>query len=217
MFRNSIKLPLVALIFAAVGALVLGWDLNLRQQAEMATLQAADKWPTAGTQPLQVDGVIVKGEYANALQPPQLDMELFWTIRGDRLYVGLRAPTQGWVAIAFNPEGPLMKGADIVIGFVKEGQLYLQDNYADTPASHQGDEKLGGRDDLLEEAGSEDDTGTTIEFSRALDTKDSYDKPIRPGESMTLLLAYATADDFTSYHSKTRALVSNVDLFGGGP
>ncbi len=217
MFKNSIKLPLLALIFASVGVLVLVWDLKEKAQRESAAAlpPAGGKRLPSSSRPLQLDGVIVEGEYQNVLQPSELNMELFWTIRGDRIFVGLRAPTQGWVALGLAPEGPLMKGADIIIGYVKQGQLYLQDSYADSPAGHQSDEKLGGRDDILGKAGSEDQGVTTLEFSRKLETGDPYDKAIREGERVTLLLAYATQDDFTSYHAKSRALLLNIDLWGG--
>ncbi|MBI3659628.1 hypothetical protein HY230_04055 [Candidatus Acetothermia bacterium] len=200
MFKNTIALPLIALALALAGAAALAFDLNLKEQAKQA-------------QPLVVDGKIGESEYQNHLRVDGIQMDLYWSIQGDRIYVGLHAPGRGWVAIGFDPEGPIMQGADIVIGYVKDGKLFLQDSYANVPTGHQADTELGGRDDILEKAGSQSADGTVLEFSRKLDTGDKFDKPIRDGKPMAILMAYAEDADFTSYHSRTRARVQSVDFF----
>lgn len=198
MYRNSLTLPIIALTLALLGAGVLTFDLSSKEQ------------PAQG---LAVDGKIGEAEYQNHLRVENIRMDLYWTIKEDRIYVGLHALAKGWLAIGFDPEGPFMKGADIVIGYVKDGQIFLQDNYANGPTGHTADTELGSRDDILEKAGSQDEKGTTIEFSRLLDTGDQFDKPIREGKPLPVILAYSNAADFTSYHGKTRALMQPIDFF----
>lgn len=160
-----------------------------------------------------IDGQIAEGEYANRYLAESINIELYWTIEGDSIYIGLKAPTQGWLAVAWDPSGPIMEGEDIVIGYLKEGSLYLQDYFAVTSVSHASDVSLGGRDDLLEKAGAESDQGTVIEFRRKLETGDKFDRSITAG-SHVVQLAYAPNDDFLTYHGEKRTVV-NIDFFAG--
>ena len=68
------------------------------------------------------------------------------------------------------------------------------------PDSHPADESLGGSDDILEYGGVEEGQVTVIEFKIPLDSGDEYDKPLKPGSSYTVLLAWGATDDLTSYH-----------------
>ncbi len=104
----------------------------------------------------------------------------------------------------------MMQGADILIGYVKDGTLYMGDDFADSPAGHSADTDLGGQENILESAGSESEQGTVIEFARNLNTQDDFDKPIIAG-TMTVQLAHSETDDFASYHSKRAA--ATIDFF----
>lgn len=173
-----------------------------------------DSATAASVLPPAIDGQIVGSEYANHYLAESINIELHWTIEGDFIYIGLRVPTRGWVAIAWDPSGPIMEGEDIIIGYVKEGSLYLQDYFAVTSVSHASDVSLGGRDDLLEKAGAESEQGTVLEFRRKLDTQDRFDRPLAKG-THTVQLAYAPNDDFLTYHGEKRMVV-NIDFFAGG-
>ncbi len=163
-----------------------------------------------------IDGQIAESEYANRYLAEAIGMELHWTIEGEYIYIGLRAPAQGWVAVGWSPTGAIKDGADIVIGYLRGGELFFQDYFANTSVSHLNDVSLGGRDDLLESSGSEA-TGpqpqTTIEFRRRLDTGDKFDRPVVPG-AQTVLLAYSPNDDFVTYHGEKRTVVK-LDFFAG--
>lgn len=108
-------------------------------------------------------------------------MEVHWSIDGDSIYIGLRAPTKGWLAIGWDPTGPIKGDGDILIGYIRGKELYPQDYFANTYVTHGNDVSLGGRDDVLEASGSEDETSTTIEFRRRLETGDRFDRPITNG------------------------------------
>ncbi len=167
----------------------------------------------AQPQPPSIDGQLAEGEYANRYLAESIGMELHWTIEDEYLYLALKAPTRGWLAIAWDPTGPIMEGEDILIGYIREKELFLQDYYAHTSVSHANDVSLGGRDDVLEASGSEDENFTIIEFRRKLDTKDKFDRPLTRGIH-TVQLAYAPNDDFLTYHGEKRTVV-NIDFFAG--
>jgi hypothetical protein len=97
-----------------------------------------------------------------------------------------------------------MQGFDIVIGYVDAGGSHVQDNFANDAAGHVADTELGGRDDLIEARAGESSSGTVLEFRRKLDTGDRYDRPFARG-SMPVLMAFADADDFMTYHETHRA------------
>ncbi|MDR5694590.1 MAG: DOMON domain-containing protein [Armatimonadota bacterium] len=164
--------------------------------------------------PPTIDGQISEGEYVSHYLDQRIGMELHWTVEADSIYIGLRAPTTGWLAIGWDPTGAIMEGADILIGYIRDKELFLQDYYANSPVSHANDVSLGGRDDVLESSGSEDQQSTTIEFRRKLDTGDRFDRPLTSGTHI-VQLAYAPNDDFITYHGEKRTVVK-IDFFAGG-
>jgi len=208
MWRNSLSLPLAALVIAALGAVLILADFALRSGPHSASSGAAS---SGGAKP-EIDGRIAEGEYAHSYRD-ETGIELYWTVVGEEIYFGLRSPGEGWVALSLAPKGPMMQGGDIIIGYISNGELHIQDNYADSPAGHKADPELGGSDDILEAAGSEGEGGTVLEFKRRLDTGDEYDHPITAGE-MAIQLAYSEKDDFTSYHAE-RASITLRLLEGG--
>lgn len=171
--------------------------------------------------PSKIDGEILVGEYqyrctvdaSKRTAGATFKMDLYWTIDGEFIYVGLKAPTKGWVGWGLMPLVPTdatpKENADIIIGYVKEGnKLFIDDAFGDTPFTHKPDTALGGKNDVdiskdptlaagkeTVEAGV---TFTTIEFKRKLYTQDKYDVavPVR----MEVFVAYADADDFTTVH-----------------
>lgn len=164
-----------------------------------------------------IDGQIAEAEYRYRYFAEAIGMELHWTIADEYIYIGLRAPAQGWVAVGWGPTGAIKDGADILIGYLRSGELFLQDYFANTSISHLNDVSLGGRDDLLESSGSEvtgPQSQTTVEFRRRLETGDKFDRAITPGVQ-TVLLAYSPNDDFVTYHGEKRTVV-NIDFFAGG-
>ncbi len=137
-------------------------------------------------------------EYQHTLEVR--DMQFSWTIEEDQIHVELSAKTTGWVGIGFDPE-KAMSGANIIIGAVKNGKFKIEDHYADRKRGHSNDEKLGGKNDVLDPSGTEVDGVTTISFSLPLNTGDTYDKPINPEGTTRIMLAYgAGKDSFRNRH-----------------
>lgn len=128
------------------------------------------------------------------------DSSIRWKIAGNRIEINLTAPTEGWIAIGFNPTRG-MEDANFILGYVKEGKLFLRDDYGTWFSSHESDESLGGKNDVTAIGGKESDETTEISFSIPLDSGDEYDQVITPGEEHTVLFAYGRKDDFSSIHS----------------
>lgn len=206
MWRNSWALPVLALLTAGAAGLLLFLDFNLRSEAER-TARAALK-------PATVDGQIEPNEYARHFHDAATGMALHWTVVAEKIYIGLRAPAKGWVAIGLGGAGSvqIMKDADILMGYVDETGLHLQDGFAHDFVAHASDKELGGQEDILASAGSERGGYTEIELVRKLDTGDPYDRPIVAG-AQPVLLAHAEEDNFTALHTSRSTLM--LDLLGG--
>lgn len=65
-----------------------------------------------------------------ALDPSQ-KMKLYWTVNRaeESISFAVEAATTGWVGLGFSPSTGRMKGADIVIGWVKDRKPYLTVSY----------------------------------------------------------------------------------------
>jgi hypothetical protein len=156
--------------------------------------------PTAEPRPAwQADGEIGEDEYRHVLTIGSV--EIGWFNDAEYLYAYMDAPTSGWVSIGFDPDNR-MQGANFIIGAVVDGELDIMDAWGVTPTGpdHPPDEQLGGRDDIVAAAGVEEDERTLIEFQIPLDSGDAYDKPLTPGGTYTILVAFGSSNDLFSYH-----------------
>ena len=105
-----------------------------------------------------------------------------------------------------------MRGANFIFGYVDGEGAHVSDQYGSGNVSHSPDVGGGGSDDILEYQGKEDDSGTIIEFRIPLDSGDMRDRPLEPGETYTVLLAYhGSADNFTSSHTKRESITMTLD------
>jgi len=150
-------------------------------------------------------------EYQHKLEVK--NMQFSWSIEGDLIHVMLSAKTKGWVGIGFDPVKD-MKGANIILGFVNDGEFNIQDHYGTKKRSHASDEKLGGKNDVIDPSGSEENGVTTISFSYPLNTGDKFDKPINPEGTNRVLLSYgAGKDSFRNRHPYRT--IYDIDLSTG--
>jgi hypothetical protein len=144
------------------------------------------------------DGVISADEYQQS--KTYGDFSISWSNDNQYLYTGIKAKTAGWVAVGFGVE-TLMKNADIIMGFVKDGNLTIADTFSTGDfGPHPPDTQLGGTDDILASAGKADNGYTTVEFKRKLDTGDKFDKPLSKGVNK-IIWAYANEPVLTIKHS----------------
>jgi hypothetical protein len=130
------------------------------------------------------------------------DITLQWKVAETELEIILSAPTDGWVAVGFDPSNR-MRGANFILGKVEDGRLVVRDDFGSGPTVHVRD----SRQDVTSIDGTEQGGKTTVRFSIPLDSGDSQDKPLVQGRSYTVLLAYGRNDSFNQRHA-TRTSVT---------
>jgi hypothetical protein len=128
------------------------------------------------------------------------DISVEWTVLENQIEFILHAKTTGWIAIGFEPER-MMKGADIIIAYVKDGKLFIEDHYAHGLTSHKSDVSLKGTDDVTGIEGVEESGSTTIKFRIPLNSSDRFDKKLKTGVKYKVILAHGKKDNFRSIHS----------------
>lgn len=163
--------------------------------AVMAMLSAS-VWANGGQE------VIPEKDSDGYLSVSADDMQVRWMVEGENLSFEVDAPTTGWIAVGFDPTR-VMKDANFVIGYVQGNSVVVKDQFGNGTFSHKGDTELGGSDDIIESAGSEQAGRTTIKFTIPIDSGDEYDTVLTPGELHTVLIAYGPngADNFTTKHA----------------
>ena len=145
------------------------------------------------------DGVIADNEYAKMQQFGEF--EVYSRIDGDKVRMALKAKTNGYVAIGFEP-AQRMQDADIILGFVKDGKATVADMCSTGPTGpHPPDEQQGGKNDVTVFGGSNKDGVTVIEFERKLDTGDAKDKVIKIGDNK-IIWAISEEAAFSGKHAK---------------
>lgn len=121
-----------------------------------------------------------------------------FTVQTDLVEVTMSAPVKGWVAIGINPTNK-MKDADFKIGYIKDGMVYIRDDYGNNPTEHTEDVKLGGTSDIRSYSGTEANGITTITFVIPRQTSDTKDKALSAG-AHKIIVAASDSDSFTSKH-----------------
>ncbi|MFQ5712040.1 MAG: DOMON domain-containing protein [Candidatus Geothermarchaeales archaeon] len=185
----------------------------------LPVLGASKAQPLSATMPhvkasgVSVDGRIGADEYQGHYLDGDTEIEVYWEHDGVNMYVGLVSPGTGWVGIGFGPSGIGMDGANMVIGYVKEGKLDIKDVIG-VGYKHYSDVSRGGRDDVIDAAGAEGGGKTTLEFVFPLDSGDSLDHSFKPGGTYGFFLAYEkNADDFVTYHTggRSQSIVLSIE------
>jgi len=144
------------------------------------------------------DGTIMAREYFGA--ETYGNYELYWRSDEQHIFVGIKAKTDGWVAVGIQP-GSRMKNADMVFGFVEDGETTVLDLFSTGDfGPHPPDTQLGGTNDIIDFGGKEEGEYTIIEFSRALVTDDEYDNPLSSGENK-IIWSYGSSDELDRQHS----------------
>jgi hypothetical protein len=146
------------------------------------------------------------GDYSHGIAVG--DMHFLWTPREDSLDIKLEAPTKGWVSIGFNPEtGRTMKGANLILGFVRAGKAEVVDHYGTMKDKHKDDDKIGGQTNISNVSGSEVNGKTEIAFTIPLDSADAKDAALSLDGDSIVLMAYGKSDRIVLKH-KFRAILS---------
>ena len=127
-------------------------------------------------------------------------MVINWKILKTEIEVTVSAKTTGWIAIGFEPS-KMMKDADMILFSVDHGKLIIEDHYGNGLTSQKLDTDLGGRNNVVGIAGSENNGITTGTFRIPLNSGDKYDKKLSVGNTYKLIVAYGKTDNMKSGHS----------------
>ncbi len=139
------------------------------------------------------------------------EMAFLWTVDGESLKVKLAAKTTGWLGIGFNPEpGQGMKGANFLLGSVKDGKAVVEDHFGTMQTNHKADEKLGGKLDVTDISGKEADGLTELMFTIPLNSGDNNDKAVTTDGDTTVMLAYGKSDIMILKHTFHATLTVNL-------
>jgi hypothetical protein len=120
-------------------------------------------------------------------------------IQGKIAKISIEAPSKGWVAVGLDPAMG-MKGADFLIGFVKDGVTVVRDDFGVSPMSHASDTSQGGIDNITAFSGEEKGGVTMITFSVPVDSGDAKDGHWTPGKHV-IIMARSDSDNFNAIHS----------------
>lgn len=143
------------------------------------------------------DGSVGEGEYRNSVQDNRSGVVLSWRNGLVVLFAALRSPGTGWVSAGFDPVNR-MQGANYVIAAVTPAGLAIEDHFGTGTTSHRRDR----REDVLRAGGAIVGGGTIVEFVIPLDSLDPEDKPLVPGGTYTVLLAYQrSSTSLTTLHT----------------
>ncbi|UCC60801.1 MAG: hypothetical protein JSV02_02980 [Dehalococcoidia bacterium] len=185
-------------IIVLVGLLVMAvvFSISCGEEEQSTPSTPAPSVPV--TEEWVADGTISVGEYSNS----QIhgNYEIHWKSDEEYIYAGMKARTGGYVSVGFQP-GSRMKNADMVFGFIADGEVTIYDMYSTGDfGPHPPDTDLGGTFDIAEFGGKEEGSFTIIEFKRELATGDQYDNPLLSGVNK-IIWSYGSSDSLTRQHS----------------
>jgi hypothetical protein len=151
---------------------------------------------------------VMAADYQHSIQLDQMKFE--WTVEEHLIHIRLQAKTKGWVGIGFNSKDG-MKGAGLVIGYVKGDKVIVQDAYGIRDLEHISDTRNNGQDNIAGVSGSEFGTTTTISFTIPLSSADKNDFTIDPSLPTKILLAFGPdRDTFSPKHKFRTGLTVNL-------
>ncbi|XP_073254240.1 DBH-like monooxygenase protein 1 homolog [Porites lutea] len=119
------------------------------------------------------------------------NVKLYWNVDTAKkeIFFTVEAKTTGWVGFGISSGQGKMEGADIVIGWVKDGQTYFKDRHADGRVMP----NIDSQQDYELISLKEDNGKTTMKFKRKLDTCDLQDNKIETGTTK-VIYAYHPED-----------------------
>ncbi len=189
--RTESKTPDTAILGSSVA--LFGSEASVRSPEAAPMNPMSTTAASGGGSGPDADGLIYAREYRHWLYEPSTGMSLFWQNDATTLYVGLISPGTGWAAVAFGGRGG-MEGANIIIGYVRNGGVTLEDHYGVSRTQHRRDRESS----LLAAGGTELHGETTLEFAIPLASGDSQDVDLVPGETISVFLArHESKDDLS--------------------
>jgi hypothetical protein len=161
---------------------------------------------SAQTEELKSPTALTSSEKGDAMaqQVERGGMSVRWYVEGGDLFVTMKAPTAGWVAVGFNTQ-PTLEGSLLILGAVEDGKVRVEEHIAQPP-KHPTRISLGGRSALRRFEAQEQDRETQVSFVLGLSLQDQIAPVLSLGASVYLTLAFSQEDDF-QHHSIMRTSV----------
>jgi hypothetical protein len=160
------------------------------------TLACAQKLPLSSSS-VKVDGLISDNEYSLAV--PLDKVEVYLTRTADTLFLGLSAPTKGWVAVGLGSDR--MDGARLFIGAVTDGTASLSEQLG-TGHSHSG-----SKDHVVVSYAMVEGTDRAV---LELSLRAGEVIPVGQNE-LQLLAAFGGTDEISGYHTFRGRLAVQLD------
>ena len=174
----------------------------------MSLIKSACSLLGAASVSLLLSGNLHASDYQHSLTVDK--MTFAWSVAGETLAIKLSAPTTGWVGIGFHPTD-MMKDANIILGFVKDGKVEISDDFGTQVTQHSPDTKRDGQENVTVVSGSETGNTTILEFTIPLKSGDPNDGVINPQADTVVLLAYGPDQDSTKLkHQFAKTITVNL-------
>lgn len=128
-----------------------------------------------------------------------IDMELFWKFSEDEhsLYMMLKSPGSGWLAVGFEPSTRMADAEIIIAGFDEDDNFLLEEHFGTSATSHELIEETY----IKESSGERNDENSIAEFIIPLGEDSRYD--LEPGTEYEIILSYhSSSDNFIQRHSQ---------------
>lgn len=111
-------------------------------------------------------------------------VKLYWNVDTAKkeIYFTVEAQTTGWVGFGISTGQGKMQGADIVIGWVKDGKTYFKDRHATGHSTP----KIDSQQDYVLIALQEESGKTVMKFKRKFETCDPDDNSIKEGTTKVI-------------------------------
>lgn len=136
-------------------------------------------------------------------------MTVEWTfINKQEVKFKLTTPTRGWAAIGLNVENSLV-GSNLIMAAATCDSGIVSDRFVLALGNHKAVEELNISSQVKLSSATENNTGTTIEFTLNTKKSDAYHYALRAGDTLYLTMAYAHEDDF-QHHSAMRTALSII-------
>jgi hypothetical protein len=135
-------------------------------------------------------------------------MTIKWEVQSNDLVFEVFAPTDGWVAIGFNPKNNIV-GTNLIMGASKPEETIVEDQYVIAAGVHKMTQALGGVTAIRNFSCIENNSGTILKFSIPTRQTDKFHYRLMEGTKIWLICAFSQENDF-NHHSIMREHIEIV-------
>lgn len=135
------------------------------------------------------------------------------TNKGGTMDCVLSAPTSGWVAVGWGHDG-VIKGSEIIIGYVKDGQATILDVFGDAENHVKLVTDLGNDDIVSNKSGSLENGTTKLHFTLRMHAIGDYHDPLNSGQTYEFIFLSGPeiAKDLNAFPGGAKPAVAEVVL-----